>query len=412
MATIAAEHVLQDFFAAIVFEVDVDVRRLVALAGQKALEQQVAFHRVKLGDAQHITHHRIGRRAAPLAENALPAGKVDDVVDSEKVAFVVELGNQFQLMLQGLPGLVTDAFGPTPALALRAQVTQPGAGRLALGHQFAGVLVAQLAQIELTTRGNAQAFFKQCRRVQLGQLRQRAQVPLAIGKQALAGLGNAAVMANGSHAVLQGAAATGMHVHIATGHGRDVEGSGQAQQLLQAPWVIRAAVQLDCQPQPLGEYLAQPAAAGLVRLGAVRHPQRQQAVRELGEVFAQQLVLTLLRPSPSDGDELAQVLVTRKVLRQQHQLGAVVQTHFAADDQRQLRRLGRLPGADDPGQGALVGDRQGLVAMLAGALEQLLGTGGAALEAEVGQAMQLGITRRVHANQPCSHNRPSSPRVR
>ncbi|MNM68339.1 hypothetical protein D3C81_798980 [compost metagenome] len=106
------------------------------------------------------------------------------------------------------------------------------------------------------------------------------------------------------------------------------------------------------------------------------------------------------------------MLVTREVLRQQHQLGAVVQAHFAADDQRQVRRPGRLPGADDTGQGALVGDRQGLVAMLAGTLEQLLGTGGATLETEVGQAMQFGVTRRVHANQPCSHNGPSSPRVR
>ncbi|MNM68338.1 hypothetical protein D3C81_798970 [compost metagenome] len=248
VTAIAAEHVLQHLFAAIVFEVDVDVRRLVALAGQKALEQQVAFHRVELGDAQHEAHHRVGRRATPLTENALAPGKVDDVVNGKEVAFVVELGNQFQLMLQGLASLVADTFGPTPALALLAQMTQPGAGRLAFRHQFAGVLIAQLAKVETATRGNAQAFLKQCRRIQLGQLRQRAQVPLAIGEQALPGLGNAAVMADGSHAVLQGAAAAGMHVHIAAGHRGDAEAVGQGQQLLQAPRVIRATVQLDRQP--------------------------------------------------------------------------------------------------------------------------------------------------------------------
>jgi hypothetical protein len=38
---ITLEHVLQDFFAALVLEIDVDVRRLVALLGEKALEQHV-----------------------------------------------------------------------------------------------------------------------------------------------------------------------------------------------------------------------------------------------------------------------------------------------------------------------------------------------------------------------------------
>jgi hypothetical protein len=37
---VTAKHVLQDFFAALVLEVDVDVRRLVALLGHEALEQQ------------------------------------------------------------------------------------------------------------------------------------------------------------------------------------------------------------------------------------------------------------------------------------------------------------------------------------------------------------------------------------
>ena len=39
-----------------------------------------------------------------------------------------------------------------------------------------------------------------------------------------------------------------------------------------------------------------------------------------------------------------------------------------------------------------------------GTLHQLGRVRGAALEAEVGKAMQLGITRGVHANQPCSQS--------
>jgi hypothetical protein len=65
--------VLDDFFAALVFEIDVDVGRLVAMAAQEALEQQVAFFGGDRGDAEAIADDGIGRRAAPLAENFLRA---------------------------------------------------------------------------------------------------------------------------------------------------------------------------------------------------------------------------------------------------------------------------------------------------------------------------------------------------
>ena len=95
------------------------------------------------------------------------------------------------------------------------------------------------------------------------------------------------------------------------------------------------------------------------------------------------------------------------VLDQQHQLGPVAQLHLAANDQPQLVHLGCLPGAHDTGQRAFVSDRQGLVALLARTPEQLFGARCTALEAEVGKAMQLGITRGVHANQPCSQSGPA-----
>ncbi|MND67077.1 hypothetical protein D3C80_584820 [compost metagenome] len=135
-------------------------------------------------------------------------------------------------------------------------MTQPAAGRLPVRHQLAGVLVAQLAQVETTTGGDAQGLLKQGRRVQLGQLRQRSQVPLAVGKQALAGFGHRAVMTDRGHAVLQGPPPTGMHVHIARSHGRNVQGRGQRQQLWQAHAIVGAAVQPHRQPQTLGKACA------------------------------------------------------------------------------------------------------------------------------------------------------------
>src|SRR5690606_38935546 len=85
----------------------------------------------------------------------------------------------------------------------------------------------------------------------------------------------------------------------------------------------------------------------------------------------------------------------------------VLDAHFAADDQGQIMLFGRLPSAHDAGQRALVGDCQGAVAETGGTLEQFRRAGCAALEAEIRQAMQLGVV--AHANHPWSISDPSPP---
>ena len=62
---------LDDLFSPLVFEIDVDVGRLSALHGHKALEQESDPLRTDGGDAEAIADDRIGGRAAALTENAL-----------------------------------------------------------------------------------------------------------------------------------------------------------------------------------------------------------------------------------------------------------------------------------------------------------------------------------------------------
>src|SRR4051812_43917052 len=69
MAAILLIDVLDDFLAPLMLEVDIDVRRFVALLGNEALEQHVLASRVDFGDAQRITDGGIGSGAASLAEN-------------------------------------------------------------------------------------------------------------------------------------------------------------------------------------------------------------------------------------------------------------------------------------------------------------------------------------------------------
>ncbi|MNE20545.1 hypothetical protein D3C80_1136740 [compost metagenome] len=112
VSAIASEHILDHFFAPVVLEVHVDIRRLVAFTRQEALEQQAMLHGVELGNAQHETHHRVGRRTAALTQDALAAGEGDDVVHGQEVTFVTELLDQRQLPGQHVTHLVTRPAWP------------------------------------------------------------------------------------------------------------------------------------------------------------------------------------------------------------------------------------------------------------------------------------------------------------
>ena len=58
--------VLDDFFAAIVFDVEIDVRRLRALDAQEAFEQEIHTHGIDCRDAQTKTHCAVGGAATAL----------------------------------------------------------------------------------------------------------------------------------------------------------------------------------------------------------------------------------------------------------------------------------------------------------------------------------------------------------
>src|SRR5450432_4913022 len=69
-AAIALVDVLNHLLTTLMLEVDVDIRRLVALDTQEALEQQIRACRVDGCDANRVTDSAVGRAAPPLAQNA------------------------------------------------------------------------------------------------------------------------------------------------------------------------------------------------------------------------------------------------------------------------------------------------------------------------------------------------------
>src|SRR5690606_23420439 len=371
-------------------EVDVDVRWFVALPGDEALEQHAHQRGVDLGHAQGVADHRVGGRAAALAQDPARAGEADDVVDGQEVGLVAQFGDQGEFLLDQLPGLGADALRPAPACAFLDQVAQPAGGVVAGRHQFVRVLVPEvLAQVEAAAPGDADGFGQQVFGVDGRQGAAAAQVALAIGEQQVPGLGHGDVVADRGHGVLQGAPAAHVHVDVAGGDQGQAKAPAGCAQLPQPGLVVGTAVQLDRQPGAAGEGGPDPGGLPVVDLRA-GYPQCEQAVGGL-EVLAQQAVFALLRPAAGPGDEAAQGGVAGRVLDQEHQLRPVPDLHFAAHDQPHAVAFGGLERADDAGQRALVGDRQGLVAEPGRAFEQLGRDRGAALEAEGGQAVELRV---------------------
>ena len=140
---VLAVDVLDDLFAPLVLEVDVDVRRLVALLRDEALEQQRGVHRVHRGDPEAIAHCRVGRRAAALAEDALRARVPHDVVHGEEEGLVALQCDQRQLLLDLLAHLRRNALRVALEQAGFGELAQMAGRRLARRHDLRRVFVAE-----------------------------------------------------------------------------------------------------------------------------------------------------------------------------------------------------------------------------------------------------------------------------
>ena len=96
-------------------EIDVNIRWFAALARDEALEKEIRTCRVDFGDAEAVTHRRVGCRAASLAQDVALAGKIDEVVDGQKIGLVSKFTDQREFVFDALAHLCGYAAGVTPA---------------------------------------------------------------------------------------------------------------------------------------------------------------------------------------------------------------------------------------------------------------------------------------------------------
>ena len=413
---VLAVDVLDHLLAALVLEVDVDVGRLVALAADEAAEQQRRAARIDLGDVQAITHERVRRAAAALAQDLLVACPVHDVGHGEEVAFVVALADQRQFGLDlravGLRQPGGKALG-RPGVHEFAQMTRRrGAGR----HDLLRIFVAQFGQREGARGGPAHGVLQPVgRRAAQGRdARARTQVLLGIDLQLRTARRHRQAQPRGGERVLQGLARAHVHQHVARGEDGQTGVLGHASYRTAHVGIARAPQQLDrdagailepgLEPHRVREDVAE-------RLIRARHEQRQALgqsgqrggvgglafqIARVGQVLA-------FRCAPArHADPVRQVAVAAARLRQQHEprmrLAAHAefgrhrrQLHLAADHHVQPVLAPRHMRAHRAGQRALVGDRERLVAQRLRALDQFVRMRRAGQKAEVAATVELGV---------------------
>ncbi len=202
---IASIDILDDFLAPLMLEIHIDVGRLAAFGAEEALEQDIDLGGIDGGHIQRITDHGIGGGAAPLAKDSLAPRKGDDVADGEEIMRDFPVGDEAQFLFGKFRDMRRNAVRKMPFQSCFGEVAQMAVRRLAPGHRFARIALAQFRQGECDGPGKMQglgdgfgAMAEQPR-----HLRRRFQMPLGIGLQARAGRLQCHMFADAGDDILQ-----------------------------------------------------------------------------------------------------------------------------------------------------------------------------------------------------------------
>ncbi len=152
--SVALVDILDDALALVArWQVDIDIRPLAALLGKESLEQQFHADRIDCRDAQRIADRAIGRRSAPLREDAILPAEFDQVPDDEKVSGELQLFDHRQLALDLPLGffVIRDVALARAFIGPLAQERHHG---FAIGHGIARKFVTQIRERKIEPRGN------------------------------------------------------------------------------------------------------------------------------------------------------------------------------------------------------------------------------------------------------------------
>ena len=135
-------------------DVQVNVGRFGALAGQEPLEQEPHPDRVHRGDSEAVADRRVRRRTPPLTEDFPFAAEADDLDHGEEIAAVVEFMDQLEFLFQLLSDGGGNPVGITPGGAFQGQFPKPAIGVHPLGELFGGIAIVEFVEGEAAGFGD------------------------------------------------------------------------------------------------------------------------------------------------------------------------------------------------------------------------------------------------------------------
>ncbi len=232
-------------------------------------------------------------------------------------------------------------------------------------------------------------------RIKLYQALTLAQMALAVRVKAHAGLRERNVEPDGGDRILELAAGTHVHVHVAARDQRHLEGMTDARECGELAVVRAPEMALDRSPQPAVESTFQPVELGFIGREA-GEPEDEAAFERARDVRALEPVAALLRRTTPPGDEATEGCVSPPVRGQGGEAQPAGEPEFGADDELEgvAELLESRAGTHHPCDGAFVGDRKRGIPQLARAVDELFRAGSTPQESEVAEAVQLGITGR------------------
>lgn len=216
VAAVLLVDVLDDFFAAFVFEIDVDVGGFVSGGGEEAFEEEIDPCGVDGGDTDAVADGGIGGGASTLAEDAAIAGELDEVVDGEEVGFVLEFLDEGKFVMDELADLVRDALGVAVGGAVPGEVGEVLDGGFVWGHELMGIFIFELVEGEGALLGDFDGLADGVGVVgeESMHLCGRFEISFGVGEEAITGLVDGARVADAGEDILEHAAMGGVIVDV------------------------------------------------------------------------------------------------------------------------------------------------------------------------------------------------------
>jgi len=258
IAAVTLVDVLNHFFAPLVLEVDIDIRRLFPLGGDEALKQQIVAVGIDLGDAEAVADRGIGRRAAALAENIFRTGEAHDVVNGEEIGRVLALRDQSELMFDSLPYFVGNAIRITLRGTFEGEMRKRLLRRGKAFDLLVRIFVFQFVKREGQRLAEARGFVNRLRRVaeQPRHFRWRFQEALGIGRKLPPRTVNGGLLTDAGQHVGKRAAVGMVEMHVVDRDQRHLAFARERPQAFQPGPIAPAIEHRGGQPHPVRRGLA------------------------------------------------------------------------------------------------------------------------------------------------------------